>query len=244
MVTSSPHLYLDEFQDWFEEVTGTSLGISTLWYYIQRMGFSHKKFSIRAYQRDEFARAEHIKFVAQFNAKMFLFIDETSKDQRTPQRRHGYSPKGTRTPSMLGNFVRKHRISVMAGLDITGIVGSFIVEESFTSDLFLMAFQQALLPHLGKFSEQQSRSIVVMDNCSIHINEKLVNCIRKTGAIVHFLPPYSPDYNPIEMVFNYVKCWLRRNIAQAEQQPKASVYEAFDQFPEKFARNYVQACGY
>ena len=244
MVKSSPHLYLDEIKEWFEDVCGKSLGIATIWLYLKRMGLSRVKVSIRAYQRDEYARAEHIRFMAKFKTEMFLFVDETSVDQRTPQRKHCHYPKGLHAPPMLGNFVRRNRISVLGGMDVDGIVGSFVVENSYNADLFRMAFQQSLLPHLGRLSLYEPRSIVVMDNCSIHLNAELIDCIRQAGAIVHFLPPYSPDFNPIEMIFNYLKCWLRRNYAIAGQQPKASVYMAFDELPNEYARHCVEACGY
>lgn len=244
MVHSSPELYLDEIQHWFQDVTGKRVCSSTIWYYLQRMGFSHMKSSIRAYERDEYARAEHIRFVAKFSTEMFLFVDESSKDSRTPQRHYGFYPRGTSNPAILGNFVRRHKISIMAGLDSEGIVGSFIVDGSYNRELFLMAFQQSLLPHLGSFCHQEARSIIVMDNCSIHTNPELVDCIRNAGAILLFLPPYSPDKNPIEHIFNYLKCWLRRNFAYAEQHPKSAVYDAFDDLPLQYARNCIESCGY
>src|SRR5215469_6939733 len=55
------------------------------------------------------------------------------------------------------------------------------------------------------------RSVLVMDNASIHHNEELVELIESGGAKVVFLPPYSPDFNPIEEAFSAIKAWLCRN---------------------------------
>jgi transposase len=54
-------------------------------------------------------------------------------------------------------------------------------------------------------------SVIVMDNAKIHHDEKLVESIEQMGCKVLYLPPYSPDYNPIEMAFSGVKSWLKKN---------------------------------
>jgi transposase len=56
------------------------------------------------------------------------------------------------------------------------------------------------------FDGHNPHSILVMDNCAIHHVSRTVKMIYKTGPLVHFLPPYYPDYNPIESLFSKVKC--------------------------------------
>ena len=208
------------------------------------MGFINQLFTIRACERDEFARADFIRFVAKFQSHMFLFVDETAKDQITVQRRHGNLQIRTRSKSSLGYFSGRHRISILGGMEETGMVGSFIIEGPFTSELFLMAFRQSLLPHLGSFSEQEPRSIVVMDNWAIHYNRKLIDCIHKAGAKVQFLPPYSPGLNPIEFIFNYWKYWIIRNFAFCERNPKLPVYKALKDMPPQYAEHCIYSCEY
>ena len=68
--------------------------------------------------------------------------------------------------------------------------------------------QATVLPHLMTF-DGYPRSVLVMDNCSINDVECIAEMIHEVGALIHFLPPYSPDYNPIEEAFSKVKTNLR-----------------------------------
>jgi len=74
------------------------------------------------------------------------------------------------------------------------------------STLFL---QSTLLPHLMPFDGNNPHSVVILDNCSIHHVEGITEMIEEVGALVHFLPPYSPDYNPIEQAFSKVNSTLK-----------------------------------
>ena len=68
---------------------------------------------------------------------------------------------------------------------------------------------KCLLPHLMPFNGVNKHSVVVQDNCSVHHVEGVVVMIEEAGAIVHFLPLYSPDFNPIEETFAKVKCEMK-----------------------------------
>lgn len=243
MVCCNPQLYIDEYQDWFFEVTGKDCSTRLIGKYMLRMGFTHQTLSIAAYEQNERIRNEHRAFVYQFPPEMFVFVDESSADSRTSQRRKGHLPKGSKNVRQKGVFVKKNRHSVMAALDYYGILGSLVVEGSYTGELFTIAFMKEVLPYLGRFMYGEDRSIVVLDNCRVH-NAKLVQMIRDKGAIVHFLPPYSPDLMPIEFAFHFLKCWLRRNRGYAAQYPKISIYRAFEDITENMAQNYIHACGY
>ncbi|CAB4475847.1 unnamed protein product [Rhizophagus irregularis] len=65
------------------------------------------------------------------------------------------------------------------------------------------------LPQMNEYPNKNS--VIVMDNAKIHHDEKLVESIEQMGCKVLYLPPYSPDYNPIEMAFSGVKSWLKKN---------------------------------
>ena len=68
--------------------------------------------------------------------------------------------------------------------------------------------------------------------------------VRGRGGIVHFLPPYSPDYMPVEQVFCVMKAWLRRNRDTAEQRPVAVLYDALEDITPDHAAYFFEACGY
>ena len=74
-------------------------------------------------------------------------------------------------------------------------------EGSIDGDKFCDFVQKCLVPILQPFKGTNDRSVVVMDNASIHHVDRVVAAIQQTGALVRFLPPYSPDLNPIEEVF-------------------------------------------
>ena len=151
MVETRPDLYLDELQHWFHKVSGKNVTIQTICNHLLRMGFTHKKLSIIAIERDEFERAHFARFISLFPSSMFLFVDECSKDDCDYNRRYGHFPRGRRHTGVLGNFIRKHRISVLAGLDINGKCGVHVVDSSYNEDLFNFSFRHAILPHVGSF---------------------------------------------------------------------------------------------
>ena len=87
----------------------------------------------------------------------------------------------------------------------------YITEGSVNGDTFLHFVHTMLLPILNSFDGQSKNSVVIMDNASIHHTDSVVRTINATGALIRFLPPYSPDMNPIESVFGEVKLYLAAN---------------------------------
>ena len=77
---------------------------------------------------------------------------------------------------------------------------------------FLGFVRGSLISNMLPFDGVNKRSVVVMDNCFIHHIEPVTSLLNKAGIVTLFLPPYSPDLNPIEEVFSYVKCYLRKHI--------------------------------
>ena len=86
-----------------------------------------------------------------------------------------------------------------------GILDVQLMEGTTNGDTFYQYILEYLLPHLQAFNGTNAHSVVVMDNCSIHHVEPIAEIIQDAGAILHYLPPYSPDFNPIEMAFSKVK---------------------------------------
>ena len=78
-------------------------------------------------------------------------------------------------------------------------------------DLFIHFVEHSLLSLLQPFNGSNARSIVVMDNASVHHVDRVVSLITGAGAILRFLPPYSPDLQPLEEAFSKVKYFLKRN---------------------------------
>ena len=87
----------------------------------------------------------------------------------------------------------------------SGLLDCEIVHGPVDGDTFYEIVQRSLLPHSMQFDGNNPQSMVIMDNAAIHHVRDVVKLINEVGALVHFLPPYSPDYNPIEEAFSKVK---------------------------------------
>ena len=77
-------------------------------------------------------------------------------------------------------------------------------------DIFEEFVSRQLLRHVMPFNGINPNSIVVLDNCSVHYASGIANTLEELGIIVQYLPPYSPDFNPIELLFSKVKYVLRQ----------------------------------
>ncbi|KAG6942215.1 hypothetical protein JG688_00018254, partial [Phytophthora aleatoria] len=94
-----------------------------------------------------------------------------------------------------------------------GFFGWGNVEGTFTRLEFHNVFKEKILPFLNPWP--LPRSIVVMDNAKIHMYKELQAMVHATGALLFFLPPYSPDLNPIEVGFSLLKRWIQRHANMA-----------------------------
>ena len=96
------------------------------------------------------------------------------------------------------------------------------------------------------FTFHRSHSVVITDNCSIHHLQTVLEMINSVGALVRFLPPYSPDLNPIELVFSKVKSFWKADdlLVQFTSNPRTLVSMAFDTITPQDAFGYVRHSGY
>lgn len=140
--------------------------------------------------------------------EQLIFIDETSKDGRDVFRKYARSKKGTKAIVKLP-FSRGKRVSVLASLDTRGFSAWKSTTGTFTRNKFHHAFAEKVIPQLNPWP--LPRSIVIMDNAKIHMFRELQDSIHQTGARLLFLPPYSPELNPIEVCFGQLKRWLQKH---------------------------------
>ena len=90
--------------------------------------------------------------------------------------------------SMIGNFVREDRYSVVAALDINGIVATHTVPTAFNTTSFNFFIKHFVCPHIGRFALNEPCSVMILDNCRIHDSNDTINLVRKMGGIILFLP--------------------------------------------------------
>ena len=100
-------------------------------------------------------------------------------------------------------------MSAIAVMSVQGLLDCKVVHESVDGDVFYDFVHTHLIPHLQPFDGCNPHSVVILDNASVHHVEEAVKAIEEVGAIVHILPPYSPDLNPIEEAFSKIKTTMR-----------------------------------
>ena len=90
------------------------------------------------------------------------------------------------------------------------------------------------------------KSILIMDNCSIHHVQDVLDLLQSCGILVVFLPPYSPDFTPIESAFSFVKQYLKKHdeVLQAMTNPIPLIQSAFDSITPILASSWITDCGY
>jgi hypothetical protein len=131
-------------------------------------------------------------------------LDETGCDRRNTLRKLGYSVRGV-TPEDHCLLIRGVRYSVIPVMSLDGIHDICIFEGNVNGTRFESFVRSCLLPVLQPFNWVNKHSVVILDNASIHHVRPVVNLIENTGARLLFLPPYSPDLNPLEEVFSKMK---------------------------------------
>jgi transposase len=104
---------------------------------------------------------------------------------------------------------RSERWSILPALTIDGYLDYIIHQGAITADLFIEFVEERVLPHCSPYPGP--RSVLILDNASIHKNPRLQQLCDNAGVLLKFLPPYSPDYNPIEATFKNLKAWIKRN---------------------------------
>jgi len=176
-------------------------------------------------------------------------VDESSVDRRTSYRGYAWSLRGSQAQRK-AFFVRGRRFSVLPAISLhNGILHCEIVEGSFCTETFAH-FIEGLLENMQPYPAPNS--VVVMDNCRIHKHPRIQAMIQARGMRCEFLPPYSPDYNPIELAFSCMKYHLRRNGEYVRmvmtQMSDAEIYlcllRALYTITSDDCRGWYRYCGY
>ncbi len=124
----------------------------------------------------------------------------------------------------------KSRINAIGIMSYQGMEDVYLTEDNINGDIFVHFVGSCLLPILMPFNGVNTHSVVVMDNCSVHHVERVVEMINSVGALIRFVPPYSPDLNPIELAFSKVKSFIKANylVVQSTSISRVVVSMAFN----------------
>ena len=165
-----------------------------------------------------------------------VFIDETSAKTNMARLR-GRSRRGRRLNVSLpwGHW---KTTTFVAGLRTSGLVAPMVLDRAMNGAAFKAYVEQVLAPSLTP------GDIVIMDNLSSHKVDGVRKAIKAAGAYLLYLPPYSPDLNPIEQAFAKFKALLRKVSARTVDDLWAAIAEIIELFPPEECANYFRNSGY
>jgi len=137
-----------------------------------------------------------------------VFCDETAANEQVGDRRRVWAPKGQKRVNALP-FSKGEKYSILPAFTLDGFLCYNILQGSFTAAMFFYFVHDMLLPQYNPFPA--SKSVIIMDNAQVHRHSIIRDIVEEAGCKLVMLPPYSPDYNPIEMAFGVMKKWIARH---------------------------------
>ena len=182
------------------------------------------------------AREEWAVWMQDLDLGHLVFLDETwaSTDMT---RRYGRAERGER---VIDRAPQSHwmTLTLLAAVRLDGMSEAIVTCGSMTGELFLKYIQTVLIPKLRK------GDIVIMDNSSCHKSDLVRKALEAVGCYAVYLPPYSPDFNPIEEVFSKLKSRLRKEKHRTVEELNHFFKTALYDVPAQECRNFFASCGY
>ncbi len=165
-----------------------------------------------------------------------VFLDETSTNTKLTKRT-GWAPRDKRyhTHAPFGTWKTQ---TFIAALRCHSLTAPWIVDMPMNKQIFETYIETQLAPTLS------SGDVVIMDNVAFHKSKRVEQLIKNRGAWVLFLPPYSPDLNPIELAFSKLKALLRKMAARSFDAICDALGQICDLFTINECKNYFKAAGY
>ncbi len=191
---------------------------------------------MRASEQDDQAQAR-LAFrerLEQVPPEDLVFLDESGVN-RAMARLFARSKRGERAFGSVPDK-RGKNVTLIGALSLEGVIAAMTVEMATTGEVFKAYLEQVLVPVL------RAGQVVVMDNLSAHKVDGVRSLIESAGAKLMYLPPYSPDFNPIEMCWSKVKAMLRRIAARTTEALDAAITEALAAVTAEDARGWFAHC--
>lgn len=165
-----------------------------------------------------------------------IFLDECGTNTKMA-RLYGRAKRGERCRAAIphGHW---NTTTLVSALSTDGIIAPMILDGAMDGEMFCAYVTTLLAPCLVP------GDIVIMDNLPAHKVSAARETIEATGATLVFLPPYSPDFNPIEKAIAQIKAFLKKTAARTKADLDAAIAQAIDLVTPQNARNYFAACGY
>ena len=259
IVTNRPDLFLDEIAVVFGIQTGKFLPHNTLWRYITKhLGFSLQTLTKFAAQQCEATRLQFknvLELTICDRPDLLVMVDETHQDRNAARRRRGYGKRNGGGIKLKRWFKSVARYTLIAVADINGFIDfgckTYLREDTssegaagtVTQEMFGEWVEEHLCPILGDYSKGQPRSVVMLDNASTHMSEKVRQLIESKGAVLLYTAPFLPDLNPIENFFSVYKRYLKKHNDDMIRDWESVHYEALKSVNRDMGIKYFRRCG-
>lgn len=217
------------------------VSISTISRHLHAEGWKKKRAQTKAAQRSDPLRLDHLRKTSMFTAEMFVFCDESGIDRRDGVRRTAWAPVGI-APVVDNVFKRGKRFHILPAITVDGALDLLVYQGHTNKEGFIQWLKDGVLPKMRPFPD--CHSILVMDNASWHHDAEVKRLCFEAGVLLWYLPPYSPDFNPIEATFGDTKAYVRRHYSnQLSQDHTDEEFHAFLYSAYSAVANNVEAVG-
>ena len=211
-LSGRPHAYLEKIRDWLLEEFNVSISVSSISRELKKMKWSRKVATKKAIeQSDPLRRVFQARVQTHYTAEQIIAIDESACNERTSDRKYGWGPVG-QSVELIYSIKRSERWSILPAMSVDGYLTHRIFQGAVTA-----AFMEDFLRHDVLPLCTPGYHVLLMDNASIHRSPEIVQLCKEFGLQLEYLPPYSPDYNPIEQSFKVLKSWMKRYSQQQEE---------------------------
>lgn len=186
--------------------------------------------------RNRLKRHEFLEKLPNLNARNLVFLDESGFRLDSPPR-YGWARIGEKSPGK-GTHGKWETLTMIGAVALDGFRGFLTIDSGTTSEVFNAFVENQLAPNL------KPGDIVIMDNLSSHKNPTARKRIEDAGAEILFLPPYSPEFNPIEKVWGKLKDIVRRLPTKTRELFDEAVGQAMEQISLSNIRDWTAFAGY
>lgn len=191
---------------------------------------------MRAAERNNYKRGWFRRRARRLSQRRFIFIDESAVNTAMT-RRYGRAPRGERAHDSAPRNYGTHT-SVIGAMGLRGLVATLTVEGAVDAEVFNAYAERVLGPRLRR------GDVVVLDNLTAHHASRIEEVAEARGAQVLWLPPYSPDFSPIEQCWSKIKAYLRGAKARTREALEEALKTALGLVTKADIRGWFKHCGY
>ena len=230
-IEAKPWSYLEEMQYYLFDMFEILPSLACISRSLRRLRINRKNLKRVAAERSEEERAAYMLELCELSHEQLIYIDESAANEHTPWRKRGWSAFGL-VPSIKMPVKRSERYSILPAYTSSGIIANHVYQGSIDSARLAWWLEEEVFIYCTPFPGP--RSVIIMDNCSTHHWDYTRETCERVGVKLLYLPPYSPDLNPIEEFFSVMKAWMKKHGHWLEGPARVPL--------EAFFRQAVESC--